>query len=189
MNKAEKEFMVQIALGVFSVDREGNIWRHGEMIGGSHSGSPSYFRPYTNPRRAERSIKTGYPTVMFSVDQVRMAAAAHRVVWMVENHSAIPKGMEMNHKDGIKSNHHPSNLEIVTRSQNAIHCCRVLGRKPKAQRGESNAMAKMTESQVLEIREMCKNKSMAQSRIAKRYGITQAAVSCIHLRLSWAHLP
>ena len=33
----------------------------------------------------------------------------------------IPKKMEINHKDLVKNNNKPSNLEIVTRSQNQIH--------------------------------------------------------------------
>lgn len=188
MNNAERGFLIQVALGVFSIDSKGRIWRHGRMIGGSRAGAPSYMRMHEKPTRAERSEKKGYPTVMFSVDQIRMVAPAHRVVWMVTNHSDIPQGMEINHKDGVKANHHPSNLEVITRSENTIHACRVLGRKPKAQNGEANASAKLTEKSVLEIRAMCRNQSMAQSQIAKRYGIKQATISAIHKRKSWAHL-
>ena len=33
----------------------------------------------------------------------------------------IPKGKEVNHKDGDKHNNHPSNLEYMTRSENQLH--------------------------------------------------------------------
>ncbi len=39
-------------------------------------------------------------------------------------------GLEVNHKDGNRSNNHISNLELVTRSENQLHSYRVLGRKP-----------------------------------------------------------
>lgn len=171
------------------MDEQGAIWRRGEMVGGSHNGSPSYVRMLSEERRAETSVKTGYPVVMFSVDQQRMAVAAHRIVWMITNHSDIPATLEMNHKDGNKANHNPSNLELVTRAQNVIHAINVIGRKPKAQYGELNSSAKVTAEDVLKIRQLCKDKALPQSQIAKMFGITQSAVSCIHLRLSWSHVP
>lgn len=186
MNQAEKEFMVQMAMGVFKIDQQGLVWRMGRWVGGSKTGSPSYLRMYQEPKRAETSEKTGYPVVIFTVEQKRHAVAAHRIVWMIFAHMKIPSGMEINHKDGNKKNHHPQNLEVATRQQNSLHAGRVLGvLGKKKQSGSMNAMAKLTEIQVAEIREMCRNRSMAQSRIAKMYGVKQATVSAIHLKKSW----
>ena len=41
----------------------------------------------------------------------------------------IPKGKEVNHKDGDKHNNHPSNLEYMTRSENLYHYYQIT--KPK----------------------------------------------------------
>ena len=45
---------------------------------------------------------------------------AHRIIWQAFN-GPIPKGLEINHKDSNKKNNALSNLELVTKSQNAKH--------------------------------------------------------------------
>lgn len=45
---------------------------------------------------------------------------AHRLVWLAFN-GTIPKGMQINHKNGKKNNNHISNLELVTCSENIRH--------------------------------------------------------------------
>lgn len=48
----------------------------------------------------------------------------HRLVWMSFNNKKIPKGLEINHKDGNKSNNNLNNLEVVTHKENMIHAHR-----------------------------------------------------------------
>lgn len=188
MKAEEQAFLSLVALGAFMVDSQGAVWRHRRMIGGSRSGSPSYQAALARPERAERSQSGGYPKVMFTHRSHRMAVYAHRIVWMVVNGEDIPDGLEINHKNGIRSDNHPSNLELVTHSENMIHGIRVLGRKPKAQYGEMNACAKLTAKQVAEIKYLCAKRTLAQSQIAKRFGVTQSAISAIHLGKSWGHV-
>lgn len=59
-----------------------------------------------------------------------MIAYAHRLVW-VHNNGPIPKGVEVNHKDGDKTNNRLDNLELVTHAKNIEHSYRVLGGKPR----------------------------------------------------------
>ena len=42
----------------------------------------------------------------------------HRVVW-TQHHGAIPKGMQIHHRNSNKLDNRIENLELVTRSQNA----------------------------------------------------------------------
>ncbi len=44
-----------------------------------------------------------------------MPIHAHRWVW-INHHGAIPKGMDIHHKDGDKSNNEIENLEMLSRS-------------------------------------------------------------------------
>lgn len=60
------------------------------------------------------------------------------------------------------------------------------GRKVAA-RGEGHGMAKLKESQVLEIRKLLEE-GLTQSAIASKYEISQIMVSQIKRRVSWAYL-
>ena len=57
----------------------------------------------------------------------RVTVSVHRLVaeYFIPNPYNLP---EVNHIDGNKTNCHRDNLEWVTKSDNAIHCIKVLGR-------------------------------------------------------------
>lgn len=98
-----------------------------------------------------------------------------------------PRGRtEVNHIDGDKMNNRASNMEWVTRSENALHAIRIgLWDGPKcALRGEASHLAKLSETEVRAIREA----RGSQTLIAARFGITQSTVSHIRLRKSWKHI-
>ena len=189
MKDNEREFLAQVALGYFSVDQEGAVWRQAISVGGSKTGSPSY-RKRTVPRRAETSVSRHHLKVLFTATSGgRMAIYAHRAVWMLANHAEIPDALEINHKDGNPQNNHPGNLEIATRQANTLHAARVLRRLGKKdQRGAKNTSAKLTPEKVIEIRNLCAEKALCQRRIAELYGVAQETVSNIHRRLTWKHL-
>ena len=182
----EKAFLAQVALGWFQVNQDGTIWRLAEFVGGGVTRLQ-----WVEPRRAERSTSAeeGYLRILFFDQGERKHVAAHRIVWMVLNRADIPAPMEINHRDGKKWHNEPSNLELVTRPENVKHAIRILGRRHKAQGGEQNPSAKLTEAQVMEIRALCESKSINQREIAQRFGIKQSTVSAIVLRKkSWRHL-
>ena len=184
MTDDEKAFLAQVALGWFTVKSDGTIWRNVTFHGGGVS-----LPIWIEPTRAERSVSKegGYLRVMYNDQGKRRKIAAHRVSWMVANRRDIPPTMEINHEheDGNKQRNDPNNLTLVTRGQNVEHACRILKRKPKAQNGEANAMAKVTEKQVSEIRALAAARSLPQREIGKLYGLTQSAVSAIVTGKSW----
>lgn len=81
----------------------------------------------------------GYLGYSLIIDGKRKVWYAHRLIAtaFIPN----PENKELvNHKDGNKHNNSVENLEWVTKKENAIHACSVLG----VNRGEKNGMTKLT---------------------------------------------
>ena len=74
-------------------------------------GSVTLLKPIDNGK--------GYKTVHLSNDKGRRLCLIHRLVMVVFN--PIETTMDVNHKDGNKSNNTLSNLEWVTKSENTRH--------------------------------------------------------------------
>lgn len=106
---------------------------------------------------------------------------AHRFSWMI-SHGEIPLGMCVLHKCDRPRCVNPEHLFLGTRFDN-MRDCSAKGRS-NAARGENAGSAKLTESDVLEIRG-----SKESNRAAgERYGINSATVSRIRNRLRWRYL-
>ncbi len=94
-----------------------------------------------------------------------------------------PDGMECAHNNGIPDDNRPENLRWDTRKGNHsdknIHGTMA--------RGERNAKSKITDSDVLEMFRMrgCGKKLR---EISERFGVTQANISLILQRKTWAHV-
>jgi len=93
---------------------------------------------------------------------------------------------QVNHEDCDKTNNNDWNLEWCTCQYNIIHGIRMGMRN--APNGEDQWMHKLTEADVLQIRELVKVKGCNQSQIARSFGVTQSNVHCIAIRKSWKYL-
>lgn len=102
--------------------------------------------------------------------------------------------LEVNHKDGIKSNNRIENLEYVSRSENQLHAYKMALQEPM--RGEKNGNSKLTEAQVLEIRAYAKSKGRYYGRkaLAEKYGISETYIKEIvnssrkNRKNAWEHI-
>lgn len=79
-----------------------------------------------------------------------------------------------------KSRTHPESLPCGDRNGSRIH-------PERLPRGEQNGNARLTASQVLEIRAL-RGKALKRE-IAQQFGVTRALVGYIHARKIWTHLP
>jgi hypothetical protein len=124
------------------------------------------------------SVSTGgYCYLSLSKDAQGKKHLIHRLVMLA---FAGDSELQVNHKDGDKTNNHVSNLEYVTSRQNLRHCIDVLGKK----RGEGTGVAKLKTEDIQKIR----GDSRILREIAADYGVTLQAIHHVKARKNWAHI-
>lgn len=125
-------------------------------------------------------IPAGYRQVAVYRDGRAFVRMVHRLVCEAFHGTPPTSEHHAAHGDGNSLNNAPSNLRWATASENeadkAIHGTKACGEKQGA--------SKLTERDVQSIR----IDERSQREIASDYGITQANVSCIKLKKSWAHV-
>jgi hypothetical protein len=126
-------------------------------------------------------ITSGYGNIRYGY---RTHIATHVVLELVLG-LTVPKGMRVCHSCDNPECVNPAHLWIGTDRDN-VRDSWAKGRGRVADnRGERNGQAKLTESQVREIRQMYADGKMSQRAIARLYGVGQDAISKIVRRKGW----
>lgn len=137
--------------------------------------------------------KTGYGVI--GKNGSRGYELAHRVSWEL-HFGPIPDGLQVLHKCDV--NYPPGDI-TNRRCVNPHHLWLGTNRENNADMmakgrhnhpvlfGELSGTAKLTASQVIEIRALAVQ-GMTQAEIGQRFGITKAHVSAIVLRKRWKHI-
>lgn len=127
-------------------------------------------------------------------DRKRGHIKAHRLSWELHNGS-IPDGLEVCHKCDNTLCVRPDHLFLGSHDDNMQDMMRKGRHRVVPKYGSSNPMAKLTESQVAEIRRLYDSDGVhtkaysgdfSQSKLAKRFGVSRAAISLIVERKVWA---
>jgi hypothetical protein len=160
--------------GWYSVSNTGRIMR---VAKGRGSYPGRLLKPQLN--------HDGYPVIgMTRGDNKKVMRLVHTLV--VEAFiGTIPDGMEVNHKDGIKTNNYPGNFEFLTHLENMRHASRMKLWK-KVHRGESASNVKLTSIDVNDLRRLAR--MIPRKHIVLLFEISNAQAYRIISRKAWKHL-
>ena len=99
-----------------------------------------------------------------------------------------PKGKEVNHRNGIKTDNRVENLEYVTHAENCIHALAMgLNRNPPTGKGEKNPNAKLIEREVKEIRRK-RVQGFTLKQLAKEYDVCPSTIDAVGRSVNWSHV-
>jgi hypothetical protein len=107
---------------------------------------------------------------------------AHRYAYQRAG-GCIPDGMCVCHSCDTPECVNPDHLWLGTVAENNSD----KQRKGRAMRGQGHERAKLTEKQVIKIRERCASGEM-QKQIASEYGVLPTTINNIVVRRSWRHI-
>lgn len=136
--------------------------------------------------RPAKSKKGYLATVLINDEGNKKNITVHRMVAFA--FLGLPSNMSLtvNHKNHIKDDNRPENLEYMTALENA----------KEAQdnglqvvlKGERNGFSKLTEKEVLEIREKFIPFKYPKKQLALEYGVSVGAIKNVLLRRTWSWL-
>jgi hypothetical protein len=152
--------------GLYSVSSLGRVrseQRTTEFMPGRHRIVPS--------RLLSPASMNGYPQVCLYRDGKRKTIRVHRLVAEAfvsnpDNHTIV------NHKDGVKDNNVPANLEWCTVLENNIHAFE----NGLNATGERHHNASLTDTQVQQIRTSYTGAYGQISSMAREYGVTPGSI-------------
>ena len=98
-----------------------------------------------------------------------------------------PVGKFINHIDGNGLNNALDNLEYCTPQENHNHAREVLG-VSFIRIGEINGMSKLSNKDVLKIRELYETGKYSQKELGAKFGICQSVTSSIVRKEIWRHI-
>lgn len=169
---AERKLIALVKSGEWEIDGQGHIWRISVRKGLKNGGSHLIL---VKKRRVEKILPSGYLMVRAMIDGKRVVGQASRLVWQYF-YGDILEGMVINHKNGIKNDNRPENLELTTYSGNIKHAHKY---GLLDQSGQRNPNAKLTNKQVAEIRLAYATGGYTQEQLAKKYDVSFQYISKI----------
>jgi hypothetical protein len=150
-------------------------------------GREQYKNTKTGKELKTRITRKGYAAVSVTKDRKCFSRHVHFFV----AHAFLgprPDGMQVNHKDGVKTNNHYSNLEYVTPQQNHAHAV-INGLHAK---GETAGVAKLTAVEIIAIRKMYRKRQKGfhgnSKQVALKFGICPSTVIKIAKYKAWRHV-
>jgi hypothetical protein len=129
----------------------------------------------------QRLNPKGYPLVSLNKSN-KGVFLVHRLVALafIPNPNSLP---QINHKDGIKTNNHISNLEWVTGKENIQHAIKT--GLFEHMYGENNANSIFNKNDIINIRNDYINSSLGIKNLAKKYNTSNNTIKIIIYNKTW----
>lgn len=159
-------------VGRYAVSNRGEVM----SMNYRNTGLPGIMSPQDNTK--------GYLKVMLTVDGKWKSRSVHSLVAEAFI-GPRPLGMDINHKNGVKKDNRPENLEYCSTAQNCQHAHDIGLGNPC--RGEAHRSAVLTEIKVMEIRRL-HNLGLSNQSIAKTFGIPRQMVWRVVSGSTWRHV-
>ena len=125
------------------------------------------------PRKVKYLNNNGYVALQSKVNGKYQRCKVHLIIWTYFN-GDIPDNMEINHKNGKKSDNHIENYELITSQENVIHS-----------RAFSLQKDKLTLQDSVEIRKLLDEGKLYQREIAEMFNISDVLVCNIKTGKRW----
>lgn len=165
-----------VARGAYRVERSGKVFRR-KVSAGTPLAAP---RAFWVPQVMTTHERTGRVFFNMRFEGVMKSVLLNRVVALV--HIPNPENLpEVNHRFGNLQHNAADDLEWASRVEQEKHA---FAHGLKANRGSSNANAKLTAAMVLEMRA-----SPAPHReIARAFHVSLSTVRSVMNRVTWKHI-
>lgn len=134
---------------------------------------------------AQVSNHAGYKCVSLTNENGRKQLKVHRLVLMAFRPVGSMDKLQVNHKDGNKTNNSLDNLEWCTGRENIRHA-RKTGLKTYDQHGEKNNFHKLTEENVQFI--LANLNSYTDREFAEMFNVTVSNINYIRRGKTWKSL-
>ena len=178
-----------------SEDYSAEVWRaipgHEGRYNVSDYGRVKSLTRVVRKGRAHRTIKElilkgtlnsdGYPVVAISAAPhiTPRVQCIHKLV-LLAFVGPRPKGLQIAHADGTKTNNRLDNLRYATAKENGED-----KRRHGRGRGESNGHSRLTEAMVRDCRARYAAKTDTQRALAVEYGVCFSTISCVIRGKTW----
>jgi len=116
---------------------------------------------------------------------------AHRFAYQ-ELVSPIADGLECDHQCWVRCCVNPNHIRLATRKENMENMSTTgraaISDNSKLNAGEAHSASKLTNEQVLEIREMYSAGRCTQMDLAQMFGVSRSLVGFVVNRKTWKHI-